>query len=168
VFEELLRRRILLLAGPLDDTTAQEAAARAMLADAEGTEPLQVRIACPDGDPGAAVMLAETFRLMRAPVVATATGLVGGPAVAVYAAAGRRTASTHAQFRLSEPRASFSGPAHQLAAAADLHRDQLDRLVGLIAGATGRDPARVGADLRAGTLLTAPAAVDYGLVHDLI
>jgi ATP-dependent Clp protease protease subunit len=139
-----------------------------MLADAEGTEPLQVRIACPDGDPGAALMLAETFRLMQAPVVATATGMVGGPAVAVYAAAGRRTASAHAQFRLTEPRATFSGPARQLASAAELHRDQRDRLIGLIAGATGRDPARVAADLAAGTLLTAPAAVEYGLVHDVV
>lgn len=167
VSEQLLRRRILLLAGRLDDAAAQEAAARAMLADAEGTEPLRLRISCPDGEPAAALLLADTLRLMRAPVVATATGLVGGPAVAVYAAAGHRTASAHAAFRLVEHRAEFRGPAAELASAAALHRDEADRLAGLIAAATGRDPARVTADLRAGTLLSAADAVGYGLVHEL-
>ena len=64
-------------------------------------------------------------------------------------------------------RAGFSGPAGQLAAAAALHRDEADRLAGLIADATGRNPDRVGADLRAGTVLSATDAIGYGLVHEL-
>lgn len=164
--DQLLRRRIVLLSGRLGPAGAQSAAARLMLADADGPEPVQVRMSCPDGDLGGAVMLAETIQLMRARVVATATGLVGGVAVAVYAAARHRRAHPHARFTLSEPYASISGPAGLVAAESEVHRDRAGFLAGVIAAATGRES--VAEDLRARRVLTAAEAVDYGLVHELV
>jgi ATP-dependent Clp protease, protease subunit len=166
--ERLLRRRILMVSGPLDAERAQETAARAMLADAEGSEPVQLYLNCPDADLAAAVMLAETLQLMRARVVAVANGIVSGAAIAVYASARHRQAHQHAQFRLAEPRATFSGSAAELAAAAAVHRERLEFLFRTIADATGRDPAAVAADLAEGHVLTAPAAADYGLVDEIV
>lgn len=163
--DQLARRRIVLLSGRLDPGKAQAAAARLMLADADGPEPVDLRIGCPDGDLGAAVMLTETIQLMRARVVTTAGGLVGGVAVAVYAAGRHRRAHPHARFALFEPRVSIAGPAGLVAAETAVHRDQADFLAGVIAAATGRD---VAADLRARRVLTAAEALDHGLVQEIV
>jgi ATP-dependent Clp protease protease subunit len=167
LWAKLLDRRIVMLAGHLDEAAATRAAAEVMLLDADGEDPIQLHIACPDGDLDASVMLAETLDLVQAPVHALAGGLVGGPAVGVYASAGRRLAHRHAAFHLREPRTQMEGNAEQLAGRIAQHRHQLDYLREHLAHACGQSHDTVAADLRAGRLLTAAAALGYGLVHEL-
>jgi ATP-dependent Clp protease, protease subunit len=168
IADRLLSRRIVLVTGQLDAALAEQTAARLMLLDADGDGPIQLHVSCPDGDLEPAVMLAETLDLLRVPVHAVANGVVGGPVIAVFAAAGRRRAHPHALFPMAEPKTSLHGAADQLAAAVAMHREQLDYLNQLIARATGRDPDAVADDMRARRLLTASDAVDYGLVQELV
>jgi ATP-dependent Clp protease protease subunit len=167
LWSKLLDRRIVLLTGHLDQAVATRAAAEVMLLDADGEDPVQLHMSCPDGELDASVMLAETLDLLQAPVHAIAGGLLGGAAVAVYASASRRLAHRHAAFHLHEPRTEMAGTADQLAERVVQHQHQVDYLHRHLAGACGRDAQRVAADLRAGRLLTATAAIDYGLVHEL-
>jgi len=167
LWSKLLDRRIVLVAGHLDHATATRAAAEVMLLDADGEDPVQLHISCPDGELDASIMLAETLDLLQAPVHAIAGGLVGGAAVAVYASASRRLAHRHAAFHLHEPRTEMAGTARQLAGRVAQHQHQVDYLHGHLARACGRDAQGVAADLHAGRLLTAAAAIDYGLVHGL-
>lgn len=111
--EQLWRRRIVRVSGRLDAPAADAAVGRLLLADADGPEPIQLHLHCPDGELTAAVVLAETLQLVRARVIATATGTLGGPVVGAYAAARHRRAHPHARFALTEPRAAFTGPADQ-------------------------------------------------------
>lgn len=167
LWDRLLARRIVLLAGHLDDATATRAAAQVMLLDADGDGEIQLQLSCPDGELDASVLLAETVQLLQAPVRAVAGGMLGGPVLAVYASAGRRLAHRHAAFVLREPRVRIEGNADQLTGGVAQHRHQLGFLHEQLARACGRDAADVAADLRAGRLLTATEAVDYGLVHEL-
>ena len=85
--DRLLARRIVVLTGPLGRDEAGDAVARLMLLDADADEPIQLHLTCPDGDLDAALVLAETVDLLRAPVTAILRGTVGGPPLAVVAAA---------------------------------------------------------------------------------
>ena len=165
--DRLLHRRIVMLAGNLDQALATRATAQLMLLDADSSGPVQLHFSCPDGDLDAALMLADTLDLMRAPVTATARGTIGGPAVAALAAADRRLAHPHCLLVLREPRGTASGRADELAIAADQHARRVRDLCERLASATGRDVDAVAADLRRGRVLTAAEAVDYGLLHDL-
>jgi ATP-dependent Clp protease protease subunit len=165
--DRLLHRRIVMLAGDLDHALAMRATAQLMLLDADSAEPVQLHLSCPDGDLDAALMLADTLDLMRAPVTATARGTIGGPAVAALAAADRRLAHPHCLLVLREPRGTASGRADELAIAADQHARRVRDLCERLSTATGRDADVVAADLRRGRVLTAAQAVDYGLLHDL-
>jgi ATP-dependent Clp protease protease subunit len=167
LWAKLLDRRIVMVTGHLDQPAATRAAAEAMLLDADGTDPVQLHISCPDGDLDAAIMLAETLDLLQAPVHAIAGGLLGGPPVAVYASAARRLAHRHAAFQLREPHAHMEGNAEQLAGRIAQHQHQLAYLHRHVADACGQSVETVAADMRAGRLLTAAAAADYGLVHEL-
>jgi len=163
--DRLLQRRMVMLAGSLDQAMATRAAAQLMLLDADSERPVDLHLGCPDGDLDAALMLADTLDLMRAPVTVTARGTVGGPAVAVLAAGDRRLAHPHCQLLLREPRGTASGRAEELAIAAEQHARRVRDLCERLAAATGRDVETVAADLRRGRVLTASEAVDYGLLH---
>ncbi len=163
----LLKRRIVLVTGPLTEELATAAAAQVMTLDAEDDEPLQLHIASPYGDLGAALMLADTVGLATAPITAFCRGALGGPALAPFAAAPRRIASPHATFRMSEPHTSLSGRADEIAAHAAAIRQQLTHLHAQLALATGQAPERIAAEMEKGRLLTADEARDYGLVHEI-
>jgi ATP-dependent Clp protease, protease subunit len=161
--EQLWQRRVVLLSGRLDGPAAEAAVGRILLADADGPDPIQLHVHCPDGDLAAAVVLAETLQLVRARVIALAVGTVGGPVVGAYAAARVRRAHPHARFALTEPRAAFRGSATELAADLDLRAGQLRFLQETIETATGH-----AVDFGAGRILTATEARDEGLVHEIV
>jgi ATP-dependent Clp protease protease subunit len=165
--EQLWRRRIVRVSGRLDLAAAETALARVLLADADGPDPIQLHLNCPDGDLAAAVVLAETLQLVRARVIALATGTIGGAAVGAYAAARHRRAHPHARFVLSEPRAAFAGTAARLEADVAVQAGQLRFLQETIAAAAGRSPDDVASDMQAHRVLPATEAVAYGLVHEV-
>jgi ATP-dependent Clp protease protease subunit len=163
----LLARRIVVLSGPLGRDEAADAVARLMLLDADSGDRVRLHLTCPDGDLDAALVLAETVDLLRAPVTAVLLGSVGGPPLAVVAAANRVEAHPSCVLLLREPRSTATGRADELAAAAEQHARQVRELADRVARATGRTPDDVAADLRAGRVLDARQAVEYGLVDEV-
>lgn len=161
-------QRVVLLLGPLDPETASAVAAQLMTLDAEGAEEVTLQMATGDGDILAALMLADVIDLMNAPVTAVAKGMVGGVALAPFAATDRRVASPRAWFRMSEPRLALDGSAADLAIGAEEARRHLDQLRRWVAAATRKDPATVAEDLRTGRILDTEEAVAYGLVHEIL
>ncbi|MFN2555255.1 MAG: ATP-dependent Clp protease proteolytic subunit, partial [Nitriliruptorales bacterium] len=134
----LLQRRIVLVTGLLTEELATAAAAQIMTLDAEGDDAIHLHITSPDGDLGTALMLADTVAPTAAPLTAVCRGALGGPALSPFAAAGHRVASSHATFRMSEPRTSVCGPAAEIAAHAAAIRQQLAHLHAQLARATGQ------------------------------
>ena len=167
--ERLFDRRIVLLRGPLSGAAASHAAAALLTLDAIGDEPVQLHMATPDGDLPAAYAVVDAVDAMHAPVHAVVTAEVGGAALAVLAAAGRRLAYPHARIRLSEPKAAgMAGTASQVAAAAGQYLRELEELAVRLAEVTGRPRSRVEDDLSAGRVLTAAEACEYGLIDEVV
>jgi ATP-dependent Clp protease protease subunit len=165
--DRLLERRIVMVSGPLDTARATDAAARLMLLDGTGDDPIELVVSCADGDLTAAMALADTVELVGVEVRALASGSVGGAAVLPFAVASRRLAQPHATFRLADPRHELEGRASDLAHAADQHADLVGDLHRRVADATGRSPHAVAEDFAHDRLLTAQDARAYGLVDEI-
>lgn len=163
--DRLLERRIILLTGRLDAAAADRAVARVLLLDADGDEPIEVRLGCASGELDAAETLADTVDLARAEVRVTVQGAVGGPCLGVLAAADVRVAHPNALLTLQEPRETGTGTASELEVAAERHERLVRHLAERIAAAAGRGADEVAADLREGRVLDAQQALDYGLVQ---
>jgi len=157
-------RRIVQVAGRLDDALATRAAAELLSLDAGGVEPIELHVDSRDGTLEAAFMLMDTLDGLRAPVHAWCRGETGGPAVGVVAVAAHRTAAPHARFRLAQPAVRFSGSPDQVAALTRQHRDLLVRFQARLARATGRPVDDIADDMRRGRYLDAGEARDYGLI----
>lgn len=168
VYAALLRRRIVVVSGPLTDEVATRAAAELMLLDADAVDPVQLLLSSAGGDLDAALMLAGTVDLVRGPVTAVAQGRLAGAALAPFAAAARRLAGRHSVLELTEPRSELAGRATEIATGAARQLAQLGHLHERVAAASGRPVDLVAADFSTGTLLTADGAVAYGLVDALV
>jgi ATP-dependent Clp protease, protease subunit len=162
--QRLLDQRVVALSGELDDDVANRAVAELGLLDASGDAPVSLRLSGVSADLGAALTLVDAVDLMGAPVHAVCLGTLSGPAVALLAAADRRLAGRHATLHLCEPRWPQGLPGRDLETAATEHARQLRRLQERMAEACRRPADEIAADMRAGRLLSADEARDYGLV----
>lgn len=162
--ERLLDRRVVALAGELDDDTANRTVAALALLDATGDDPVQLRLSGVRADVGTALTVVDALDLMGAPVHATALGTLAGPAVALLAVADRRVAGPHAVLHLREPATGRGRHGRELEAWVAEHARQLRRLQERLAEACGRPVEEIAADMRAGRALSAREAQDYGLV----
>ncbi len=152
------------MAGRLDDAVAARAAASLLSLDAAGAGPIELHVDSPDGTLEAAFVLIDTLGHLRAPVSARCRGQIGSPAIGVVAAAGDRSASSHARFRLAQPRVQFSGSPDQVATHARLHRDLLVRFQAHLARSTGRPVDEIADDMLRGTVSRRPRGARLRLI----
>ncbi len=161
--ERLAAQRLVVLAGELDRDAANRAVAALALLDASGDEPVALRLSGVSADLDSALTLVDTLDMMGVEVHATCLGTLTGAAVAVLAVADRRVAAPHAWVHLCAPRPQGAA-GRDLEAYADHHGRQLRLLQERIAVACGRPVEAVADDMRAGRVLTAGEAREYGLV----
>jgi ATP-dependent Clp protease, protease subunit len=167
--ERLFDQRTVMLRGPLTGAVATQTAAALLTLDAIGPEPVQLHLASADGELPAAFAVVDAIDAMRAEVHAVVTAQAGGAVIAVLAAADRRSAHRHARLRLAEPRAAgVTGTADEVAAAAGRHLRDLEEVIVRLAEVTGQPRSRIEDDLSAGRTLSAPEAVEYGLIETVV
>lgn len=164
--ERLMDQRLVFARGVLDSEAATALSARLMTLDAMSGKPIHLRMSTPGAEPLAALALIDTLDALRAEVHATASGQVGGPALAVLASAHRRFATPHATLAFFEPRSEVSGTATEIAAEAERAEQALTALYQRLAEVTGKSMAAIREDARAGRFMTAQQAVGYGLVEE--
>jgi ATP-dependent Clp protease protease subunit len=162
--ERLIDQRVVALAGELDDETVNRAVATLALLDADGDEPVRLRLSGVSADLDATLTLVDALDLMGVPVHATALGALVGPAVVLLAVADHRVAGPHATLQLREPRSGgrLHGYDGETWVAERAHR--LRRLQERLAEACGRPVEQIATDMAAGRVLGAQEAKDYGLV----
>jgi ATP-dependent Clp protease protease subunit len=165
--EQLFERRILLVTGRLDGAAAAKAAATLLALDASGNRPIELHLDSSDGALEAAFVLIDTADALRSALRVLCRGQVGGPVIAVVAAADHRAAAPHARFHLSQPTARFTGTPEEIAAQSRQQQELLWRLYGRLARRTGRPAEEIAEDMRRGRYLDAREALDYGLIDEI-
>jgi ATP-dependent Clp protease protease subunit len=168
VADRLLQRRVVVVGGRLDDSLANEAAAKLLLLGRGDDRPIELHLTCPTADLDPSLALADAVELIDAPVHVVVRGFVHGPALAVLCAAVKRAAHRHAVLVLTLPARAGEGRASELAVLAEQYQRQVTRLSDRIAEVTGRPASEVAADLRSGRVLSAEEALDYGLITELL
>lgn len=169
VHERLLARRTVMVDRPLDVETASLVAAQLVTLDTASAEPVTLVVNSPGGAIDAAAAVLDTIQIVRGAVDTTCIGqAVGTAAVVVAAGTGRRRIGAGAWMRLRFGDVELSGPAthvgRDMAQVHAIERSLVDRLAAI----TGQEPQLIQRDVEAGRSLSAPEAVAYGLVDEVI
>ena len=166
VFERLYEQRIVMAQGYLDDEAATRLCAQLLTLDAEAAEPIRLELQGLDAELPAALTVIGVLETLRVPVLACAAGRLGGPALGLLAACGRRWAYPNAVLELSEPRLSYRGTVTAITAREEQTRVMVDALWERIALTTGREIDDVRADARRNRFFTVDEAIGYGLISE--
>jgi ATP-dependent Clp protease protease subunit len=165
--QRLFEQRVVLLHGPLDDLAVANTSAQLMTLDAEGDEPVCLRVDGGEGSLAVALTLMDVIELMGVPVRALCLGLVGTAAAGVVAVCAHRSAMPSTRFVLREPTTQLDVHVRDAAQWAAVRSDERRRFAVRLASATGRTIDAVEGDLAHGRLLGASEAVTYGLLDEV-
>jgi ATP-dependent Clp protease protease subunit len=156
-----------MLSGPLDDMVMTRVSAELMALDAEGDDPVTLRVDCGEGALALGLTLMDIIELLGVPVRALCLGQVGGPAVGVVAVCSHRAAMPSTRFALREPSTQLEAHVRDMAQWVALRTDERARFCRRVADAARRPVDVVTADLTSGLFLSAPEAQAYGLIDEV-
>jgi ATP-dependent Clp protease protease subunit len=163
----LLAERVVLLHGPLDEFSGTRVSAELMTLDADGDEPVTLRVDCADAGLAPALTLMDVIELLGVPVRALCLGQVGAGAIGVVAVCAHRAAMPSTRFSLCEPATELQAHVRNVAQWAELRADERRRFCARVGAATGRPATAVEEDLGHGRFLGAAEAVEYGLLDEV-
>ncbi|WP_295656392.1 ClpP family protease [uncultured Nocardioides sp.] len=171
IYSRLLADRVIYLGTPIDDGVANAVIAQLLHLESESTDSaINLYINSPGGSIPAMLAVYDAMQFVRAPVETTCVGQAVATAAVLLAGGepGRRTILRHGRVVLHQPAAEGRGTIPDLI----LEAEEVDRvrslLEELLARHTGRTPAQVRDDTDRDLVMTADAALAYGVVDAVL
>ncbi|MGC5015064.1 ClpP family protease [Streptosporangium sp. DT93] len=171
VYSHLLTERIVYLGTAIDAGVANALVAQFIFLESENPEgTIQFYINCEGGDPSAMLAIYDTMRYIRSRVETTCVGqaVAVGAVLLAAGAEGRRAALPHARVILHQPAAQGRGTIPDLILQADevvRVRADIERI---LSRHTGQSVETLRADTDHDRVFTARAALEYGLLDEII
>jgi ATP-dependent Clp protease protease subunit len=163
----MLAQRVVLLHGTLDEQSVMRVSAELMTLDAEGDDPVTLRVDCGEAALAPSLTLMDVIELMGVPVRALCLGQVGSGAVGVVAVCAHRAAMPSTRFSLSEPTTQLQAHVRNVTQWAELRAAERQRFCARLGAAVGQEPSTVEADVERGRFLGAEEAAEYGILDEV-
>jgi ATP-dependent Clp protease protease subunit len=171
VYSHLLSERIAVLGTAIDPGVANTLTAQLIYLEARSPdEEINLYINCEGGDIPSMLAIYDTLQFIQAPVATFCIGQAVGAGAVLLAAGGkgRRAMLPHARVILHQPAVSGQGAIPDLILAAD----EVVRLRGefesVLSSHTGQSVETLRADTDRDRIFTAQAALDYGLIDQIL
>jgi ATP-dependent Clp protease protease subunit len=171
IWSRLLRERIVFLGAPIDDQVANLIVAQLLLLDAEDPDrPIHLYVNSPGGDVVALFGILDTMRHVRSPVATTCVGQAASAAAVILAAGtkGMRSVLPNARVLIHQPHGGAQGQSVDMEIQVREMVEMRERIVDLLVDATGQSRDRIVADMDRDYILRGDAAVEYGMVDEVV
>jgi ATP-dependent Clp protease, protease subunit len=169
--DDLLRRRVLVLDGALDDDNGTVLATQLLtMATDDSDHDVALWIHSPGGSVPAMLAIRDVMRLAPCDVSTLALGLAcsAGQFLLSAGTRGKRFALPHARILMHQGSAGIAGSAVEVEVQADDLRHTRDTVLGLIAEDTGQDVERIFTDSLHDRWFTAGQAREYGFIDHIV
>ena len=168
----LLKGRKIMIFGQVTDKLARDVVARILALADESSNPIQIYVHSPGGhvESGDAIYDIIKFISSSLPIYMIGTGWVASAGALIYAAGQKklRFCLPNTRFLLHQPTGVMQGPATDIDIEAREVIKMRERLNQIIATETGQSVERVRKDTERNYWMSAPEAIEYGLVHKII
>jgi ATP-dependent Clp protease protease subunit len=173
IFSRLLRERIIMVNGPIEDTMANLVVAQLLFLAAENSErEINVYINSPGGAVTAGLAIYDTMRSLPCPVSTTCVGFAAsfGTILLMAGDKGLRRALPHARIHMHQPliNGGIGGQATDIDIQAREIMHTRDVLNEIIQHHTGQTLERIKRDTDRDYFMSAPEAVEYGIVDEVL
>jgi len=163
--KELLETRTIIVSQGIDGTLARSIYSKLILLEKEDPQkPITIIINSQGGSADSGFGIYDMLRFVSPPIITITAGLCASAAIIIFLAGdkGKRFALPNARFLIHQPSTSAVGPA------ADLEITANHQFNTIIARETGQTVQKVTEDANRDFWLSAPEAVEYGLVSKII
>jgi ATP-dependent Clp protease protease subunit len=173
IYSRLLKERIIMVNGPVEDTMANLIVAQLLFLAAESAErEINLYISSPGGVISAGLAIYDTMRSLPCPVSTTCVGYAAsfGTILLLAGDKGRRRALPHARIHMHQPliQGGIGGQATDI----DIHAREIlytrDVINGIIQDHTGQTLERIRHDTERDFFLSAQEALAYGIIDEVL
>ena len=171
VYSHLLTERIIVLGTPIDPGVANTLTAQLIFLEGQSTDQeINLYINCEGGDIPSMLAVYDTMQYIKAPVITTCVGqaVAAGAVLLAAGAPGRRAMLPHARVILHQPEGGGQGTIPDLILQADELVRLRAQLESVLSKHTGQSVETLRADTDRDRVLSAQAALDYGLVDQIL
>jgi len=171
VFSRLLMDRIVFLGVPIDDDVANIIQAQLLfLASTDPNSDITMYLNTPGGQVSSGLGIYDTMQLITPDVATVCTGMAAsmGSVLLCAGAEGKRSALPHSRVLIHQPLGGARGQASDILIAAKEIEKTREELCSIISTHSGQPHDKVFADMDRDYWLTAPEALQYGMIDSIL
>jgi ATP-dependent Clp protease, protease subunit len=171
IYSRLLRERIIFLAGPIDDHTANIVIAQLLFLESEDPKKdVFLYVNSPGGSVTSTMAIVDTMNHIRPDVATFCVGLAASGAAIVTSAGrkGKRYILPNAEIMIHQPLGGVEGQATDIAITAKHILKTRDNLNKLLAKNTGKSLAQIEKDVERDFFMDAEEAKKYGIIDEIV
>ncbi len=171
IYSRLLKDRIIMLSGPIEDDMANAIIAQLLFLDAQDSEKdIYLYINSPGGVITSGMAIYDTMNFVKSDVQTIVMGIAASMAsvLASSGAKGKRFALPHAQVLIHQPSGGAQGQQTEIEIAAEEILKARKMINNLLAENSGQPIEKINKDTERDNYLTAQEAVDYGLLDGIM
>ena len=171
IYSRLLKDRIVMLSGPIDDAAANSVIAQLLFLDAQDPDKdIYLYINSPGGSVSAGLAIFDTMNFINADVQTIVIGMAASMGAFLLAAGekGKRYALPNAEVMIHQPLGGAQGQATEIEIAAKHILNTRDTLNKILAERTGQTLKVIARDTDRDNYMSAEEAVKYGLVDAIM
>ncbi|GFZ27175.1 ATP-dependent Clp endopeptidase proteolytic subunit ClpP [Lactobacillus corticis] len=171
IYSRLLKDRIIMLSGEINDQTANSVIAQLLFLDAQdNTKDISLYINSPGGVITSGLAIMDTMNFIKSDVSTIAIGMAASMASVLLAAGtkGKRFALPNSTVLIHQPLGGAQGQQTEIEIAAEEIKRNRQKLTEILHEATGQPIEQLMKDTERDNYMTAEQAKDYGLIDDIL
>ena len=170
VYSRLLRDRIIMLSGEIDDNLANSVVAQLLYLDSINHDTISLYINSPGGSITAGMAIYDTMNYVKSNVSTICIGMSASMAAFLLSCGqkGLRYALPNSEVMIHQPLGGAQGQATEIKIAAERILKLKEKINRILSKNTGQDLEKIQNDTERDYFLSAEEALDYGLIDKVI
>ena len=173
IYSRLLKDRIVMLTGPVEDNMANSIIAQLLFLDAQdSTKDIYLYVNSPGGSVSAGLAIVDTMNFIKSDVQTIVMGMAAsmGTIIASSGAKGKRFMLPHAEYMIHQPMGGTGAGTQQsdLTIAAEHLLQTRKTLEKILADNSGQSLKKIHADAERDNWMTAKETLDYGFIDEIM
>lgn len=170
IFSRLLKDRIIILSGEIDDALANSIVAELLYLDSINHNEISLYINSPGGSITSGMAIYDTMNFIKSDVSTICIGMAASMAAFLLSCGkkGKRYSLPNSEIMIHQPLGGIQGQATEIKIAAERILKLKDKLNKILSKNTGKDLKQIEIDTERDHFLEAEEALEYGIIDKII